>query len=168
VAREYFTFRLEGVDDLVAAFDQLPKALAKSVLVDICNRAAKPIVETARALAPDDPDHPGSLKKSIGVKRWSGSKWAGVVIGPRWPEGAHGHLVEFGTGPRYHKTTGKYVGIMPPKPFMRPAWDLHRSAALDVMRSEVWDALAKAARKLRAKAERGTLGKATRRALGGF
>lgn len=33
----------------------------------------------------------------------------------------HGHLIEFGTGPRYHEKSGKYVGATPAQPFMRPA-----------------------------------------------
>jgi HK97 gp10 family phage protein len=166
--RVYFKFELSGTQELLEAFDELPKAVGQQVLTDICNRAAQPIVQAAKALAPDDPDHPGSLKDSIGVRKWKGRKWTGVVIGPKWPEGAHGHLLELGTGPRYHKTTGKYVGIGPAKPFMRPAWDANKGAALDIMRNEVWDALAKAAAKLRKKAEKGTLGKSARRALGGF
>lgn len=166
-SRQYVTFQLGGVEELLNAFDELPKAVGKAVLVDVCARAAKPIVEAAKLLAPEDPEHPGSLKQSIGIRRWRGKKWSGVIIGPQWPAGAHGHLVEFGTGPRYLRS-GKYVGRMPMKPFMRPAWDANKDRALEIMRTEIWDALAKAAAKLAKAAEKGTLGKASRRALGGF
>lgn len=37
-----------------------------------------------RPRAPDDPDHPGNLKKSIGIKRWSGRKWSGVGAEAFW------------------------------------------------------------------------------------
>lgn len=166
-ARQFFTFELSGVEELLAAFDELPNAVGRNVLIDVCARASKPIVETAKSLAPEDLTHPGSLKDSIGIRKWRGKKWSGVVIGPQWPAGAHGHLVEFGTGPRYLKS-GKYVGRMPMKPFMRPAWDNNKDRALEIMRTEIWDALAKAAKKLAKAAEKGTLGKASRRALGGW
>lgn len=38
-------------------------------------------------------------------------------------------LVEFGTGPRQTKT-GKALGIMPAKPFLRPAWDAEGPAVM--------------------------------------
>ena len=39
-----------------------------------------------------------SLKKSIGRRAWSKPRRGliGQAVGPRWPEGAHGHLVEKG------------------------------------------------------------------------
>ena len=66
----------------------------------------------------------GNLRRSIGY-RLRQYKRTGVIIlvlGPRWPLGAHGHLVEFGTAPRY-TSDGKFVGKMPAMPFMRNAWD---------------------------------------------
>ena len=42
------------------------------------------------------------------------------------------HLHEFGTGPRYHKT-GKFVGILPARPTLRPALDEGAQEALDAM-----------------------------------
>ncbi len=53
----------------------------------------------------------GGLKKSIGKRalRRRGGSFA-MIVGPRWPEGAHGHLVELGTVK------------MAAKPFMRPAF----------------------------------------------
>lgn len=38
-------------------------------------------------------------------------------------------LVEFGTGPRFTKS-GKALGVMPPEPFLRPAWDAQGPAIM--------------------------------------
>jgi hypothetical protein len=44
----------------------------------------------------------------------------GVVVGPTHPLS---HLFEFGTGPRVQHSTGRYTGIMSPRPYVWPAVD---------------------------------------------
>lgn len=64
----------------------------------------------------------GHLKASITrVARRYGS-FVLIVVGPKWPLGAHGHLVEFGTaGQRPHPLT-RTSGQMTKHPFMWPAF----------------------------------------------
>lgn len=75
--------------------------------------------------------------------------------------GAHGrvsHLVEFGTGPRYHKS-GKFVGVMPPQPFMRPAWDENKNAVLDSLAASLRDEIAKTVARANKKAAKASGGR---------
>lgn len=68
------------------------------------------------------------------------------------------HLLEFGTGPRFTKprykgdtkTPPEWRGVMPPQPFLRPAFDANAMAALNqlgVLLKEEIEAAAKRARK---------------------
>lgn len=152
-----------GAKELDEALTQLPRSVAKSVLIKAMKNAGKPIADHARSLAPVDE---GRLAESIDVRQTltrrqrrgrSRRGAAAIFIGPTFPMGRHGHLVEFGTGPRYHKKTGKYVGMMSARPFLRPAWDSGRSRALDILRAEIWRELAAAARRLARKAEAGKI-----------
>jgi HK97 gp10 family phage protein len=99
------------------------------------------------------------LAASIGSrqKRYTAQGVVYVAIGPRWPEGAHGHLVEMG-----HRTTvrgtgtlrrisrggkprrdpisklrgrtgrGRVRSFVPAHPFLRPAFDAHKDEAFSV------------------------------------
>lgn len=59
-----------------------------------------------------------------GASVQAGELQALVTVGN---EGArHGHLVEFGTGPRQHKDGGS-TGAMPAQPFLMPAWRLSKT-----------------------------------------
>lgn len=83
-----------------------------------------PIVRDIRK---NTPKETGNLKASIGRRMKSYPSGIIVaVLGARWPKGAHGHLLEFGTTQRPHPITGT-SGIMPARPFMRPAVDRNRS-----------------------------------------
>lgn len=57
------------------------------------------------------------------------------VIGPEYPAGAHGHLVEFGHEEvLFGRATGRRV---PPHPFMRPAADTTKDQQLDALNDAV-------------------------------
>ena len=63
-----------------------------------------------------------------------------LYVGPVDEDGKgapHAHLLEFGTGPRYHKS-GKFVGAVMADPFMRPAWDQHRGQMLEKLGANIW------------------------------
>ena len=76
---------------------------------------------------------------------------ATVDIGPD-KDVRHAHLVEFGTGPRFHDN-GKPVGSMPPSPFVRPAWDTQGGAvAQGRIRGVLGQELAKSIARARARA----------------
>jgi len=78
----------------------------------------------------------GNLRKSIGyrMKTYKTSGVLVLVLGPRWPLGAHGHLVEFGTQARF-TADGVFRGIGPAKPFLRPAWDANIGQAKRIIQS---------------------------------
>lgn len=116
--------------------DRLIRASLRRSLI----KASKPAVATAQRLAPGGPYSTNRMKSKIAVsttlarrqRRGQGYKfnpttayiWFGA--GSRGP----GVLTEFGTGPRYHRKTGKFVGAAPAQPFLRPAWDQHKNQIL--------------------------------------
>ena len=53
-----------------------------------------------------------------------------VFIGATAARFGIAHLLEFGTGPRRQKTTGRSTGEMPAFPFMRPAWESGKRGVL--------------------------------------
>jgi len=70
--------------------------------------------------------------------------FAKVFVGPGRDQG-EAHLVEFGTADRYQQKSGKYVGRMPAKPFMRPAWDASKDATLAGIGADLWAEIQKTA-----------------------
>ena len=89
-----------------------------------------PLIEKEKLLAPEGPT--GNLVDSIGAVKipLRRANFIGEVhVGPRRGRryrGHHAHLVEFGTKLRKLKGKGKYPagtkrGVMPAKPFVRPA-----------------------------------------------
>ncbi len=70
---------------------------------------------------------PGGLKEGVATKRLPRKAGYPAVslVGIKWHGFQHAHLVEFGTGPRTHKS-GKSVGAMPANPFFRSSVDAAR------------------------------------------
>ena len=101
--------------------------------------AAKPLIEKEKLLAPEGPT--GNLVDSIGAVKIPlrrATEIGEVHVGPRRGRryrGNHGHLVEFGTRKRELKGRGMYPagtdrGIMPAKPFVKPAFQQTRNIVL--------------------------------------
>lgn len=139
---------VEGLRDLEKALQQLPKANAKAVLRRTLKEAGEPVAKTARALAPE---HMGHLRESIDVStKLSGRQRklhkkespVEMFIGPG-PDPA-AHLQEFGTGP------GQQA-----QPFLRPAWDQHKSQVLDTIANRTWYEIEQTAARLAKRALRG-------------
>ena len=79
------------------------------------------------------------------------------VLKPVQEDGSHSphaHLYEFGTAPRFHAKTGKAVGSMPARPFLRPAWDASQELMLATLRREIWSEIEKTVGRARRKAAR--------------
>ena len=149
------TLTLIGDKELLAAFGTLKDTIRSSTMTVGLKRAAEPIISSARdnlrARAGYNPYRAygrkaGNLWMSIGVRirNYRNTDTKIAVIGPKWPQGAHGHLVEFGTLPRWtqtkgffnqlrHGLKGAYRGIMPAKPFLRPAFDSRVGEALVIL-----------------------------------
>lgn len=107
--------------------------------------SAKPLIREAKSLVPK---RTGALEKSIGAIKVSirkADEIGTVKVGPRrggGNKGYHGHLVEFGTGPR--PAGGWYAGfrnpgttVMPAHPFMRPAFEKTKGQILSTQKQNI-------------------------------
>ena len=140
------SMKMFGFKEMDALLQAIPRQLAGQGVSSGMRRALQPVAAAARSYAP------GSLSERIRIaptikagqqaqsleKPGRGRKV--MYVGSTAP---HGHLVEFGTGPRYH-ANGKYVGIMPPDPFLRPAWDANKDEVLANLATAIRDEIAKA------------------------
>ena len=159
--------KLEGFSELEKELDQLSKAAGKGVLRRALKKAAQPTADLMNSLAPKGPT--GNLKGSIVVGSKLSKNQAGehrrlvrddkssveMFVGADYNlSGRHAHLVELGTGPRFVKKTGRFVGAMPPQPFARPAWDQDQKAMLDRLGKELWVELSKSIARAERKAAR--------------
>lgn len=114
---------LTGERELQRAFKTLEKKAKRSIGRKGIVAGSTPMMKRVRALAPVG--ETGNLKKSIGrkLKRFGGVDVA--IIGPRIKlgeaSGQHAYIVEYGTKERFTKK-GASRGVMPARPFMRPAF----------------------------------------------
>lgn len=176
-SKNTFITTIEGAAELGDLFEQLPKQLTDNVLRTTGKKALEPVRDMAKSLVTVGKEDGGQTRDSITIKTVLSKRQRrifkkkgdiAVYMGPSAPEGAAGVLLEFGTGERRQRSTGRRTGSMGARPFMRPAWDATKGQVLDVFRTEIWDVLVKAVRRLRVKAEKGTLGRGQRRFFGGF
>lgn len=137
-----------GAKEINRALDGLPKELTHKIQQQANLDAAKPLIEKEKLLAPEGPT--GNLVDSIGgikVSQKKAVEIGEVHVGPRLRRpyrGQAGHLNEFGTKKRYLKGLGKYPqgtsrGVMPAKPFVRPALQ----ATKDIVLAGIQNATAK-------------------------
>lgn len=131
------------IDDLLQA---MPRQLAGQGVAAGLRRALQPVAAAARAYAPGSLDTRIRIAPTIKAGQQAqalekpGKGKRVMFVGATAP---HAHLVEFGTGPRYHKN-GKYVGIMPPDPFLRPAWDANKDQVLASLAAAIREEIGKA------------------------
>lgn len=140
---------VEGFRELDAALGDLPKATAKNAMRRVLIKAATPIAEEAARLAPK---FSGDLRDSIAAstklsKRQARQNrkdpsrsyvevYAGAGALPQ------AHLREFGAD--HHA----------PEPFMRPAWDGGKDAALAGIKDDLANEIDNAAKRLARKQAR--------------
>ncbi len=157
-------FRIEGLSELKAALQDLPKATEKNVMRRVLKARAQPIADDAKALCPVyvGPAKklkignrrveiaPGELKRSIKV----GSKlsrhqrkdaketksYVEIYVGPA--PLPYAHMVEFGS--KHNK----------PHPFMRLAWDKNKTAILNGIKDDLATEIRKAAERIARKTAR--------------
>lgn len=168
------TIEMQGLKELDNALKELPKQTAKNCLRRAMTKAAEPFVNDAIALAPK---RTGRLKRSITVSKMKfgkggelfkrayaearasgasreeassigreaaglapeGMTSASMILGPL-KSTFYSLFLEFGTA------------HMGPRPFMRPAWDKNKRAAIDTMAAIIWDEVQKASARLARKA----------------
>lgn len=162
--------KIEGLADLEKSLDNLSKAVGRNVLRRSMRKAAEPMAEMARELAPV---RTGKLRESIkfgsllnGSQRKLQRKLTleertaiELFLGPSYVKGSGGrvgHLVEFGTKP--HLNGGLFPGTMhpgtAPQPFMRPAFDAEARPTIDRLGPILWSEIEKAAARAARKAAR--------------
>lgn len=150
--------KLEGFAALEKAMEELSQSQGRAVLRRAQMKAAQPMADLAKSLAPVGPT--GRLAKSISVQSRLAKRQAGihrrtfrddklsseVFVGPTYLStggGRHGHLVEFGTVK------------MAPRPFMRPAWEQDKKNYLDRLGAEMAVQVENAVKRARARAAKG-------------
>jgi HK97 gp10 family phage protein len=139
---------ITGIKEIDNVLRNLPKEITHQVLSSAHSAAAKPLVQRMQLTAPEGPT--GNLVDSIGIVRSSVKKadnLGEIKVGPRRGryKGHHAHMVEYGTKPRTLKGRGKYKsgtkrGVMPKKPFVKPAFrqtktEVERGIAVQVGRA---------------------------------
>jgi HK97 gp10 family phage protein len=156
---------VEGLDELRQALQQLPAKLQGKAMQATLAKAAKPIVAAARQLAPVKT---GTLRRAIYSfrDRQSTPTREGRLISVRRGKKAqksnrdayYWKFIEFGHGPIKSKS-GKSLGnvedgffgtevkAVPPRPFLRPAFEANKLKALDIVRTELQGQINKAAQK---------------------
>lgn len=158
--RQRVTMRMElqGAKELEEALRELPKRLAKGAIRRALLKALEPIAEDARARV-----HRlrGFILRAIGVstvlsrrQRKQRSTMKGDIeayVGAA--PARHAHLLEFGTGPRQTKD-GKSTGQARAFPFLRPAWESGKAAALALFAKLLWAEIERAATRLRKRQEK--------------
>jgi len=153
--------KVEGLKEIQAALQELPKATAKNIMKRVLLKRAEPIVQAAKQNVPvlsgelrdsivaSTKSTGGSAgKKAFAQAMASGatSKQAGaaareanratsgsifVYIGPS-KLGYYGMFQEFGTKD------------IPPQPWLRPAWDQNKDGVLTGIASDMWVEIEKA------------------------
>lgn len=150
------SLKFSGGKDIERALAKLPAGTAKGVM----RRTLKQVLEPVRAMADSlTGEFNVAITSKLAPRQRAQARSdfsrsvVTMYVGATQEDGSnapHAHLIEFGTGPRFHPN-GKYVGYVTPEPFMQPAWDAHSATMLDEMGRLSWieieKALARAARK---------------------
>ncbi|MFV1620469.1 hypothetical protein [Phaeobacter sp. JH20_26] len=150
--------KIEGAGDIERALGALARGTAKGVTRRAMKRALQPV---ARAAEGSPFVIAVTSKLARDQKGWArrdqGRSKIAMYVGPVQQDGSHAphaHLIEFGTGDRYHES-GKYVGAVVADPFMRPAWDANRERVLEILKRETWAEIEKTVARAARKAARG-------------
>lgn len=151
-ARVKFNVSAEGWKEAQELLEKIPILARGAALTGAIRNGMNSVKRRAVQLCPPagyPGDKPGKIPLAetiiVAMRSWKGGWIVGGLVGPEYPAGAHGHLVEHGhriaTGgtlmpksgskrktPPKSKATGKsgqgtHSGNVPPHPFMAPAWE---------------------------------------------
>lgn len=152
-------FKMEGGGDIERALAEIARGAAKGVGRRAIKKALQPVADAADAASPFTVKVTSKLtaRQAREARGDRGRSKVVQYVGPVQPDGTdapHAHLYEFGTVARVQTSTGKSVGVMPARPFMRPAWDTHKGQMLETLKREVWAEIEKAAERARRKSSR--------------
>lgn len=154
------SYQIRGLEETFAVLDQLGTAAVGQALAQAMLAALRPVRDRARQLAPrsDEASAPalesgllaraivakvtrgrgGRVYGKVGIvrnkhKRQAGVRSRGKHKGEAWFQdpARYAHLLEFGT---------RHAAA---RPFLRPAWDAARAAAIEEFRRKVSDVIGK-------------------------
>jgi HK97 gp10 family phage protein len=130
--------KLTGFKEMDAVLRSLPTSTAKRVADRAMKAAMEPVAAAANGMRPKGKTAVIVNKKlnKNQSREFRGKESETVRVMFVGSPSPRAHLEEFGTGPRFHKS-GKYVGIMRARPFMRPAWDATRQQVLDRLAADL-------------------------------
>lgn len=157
--------KFDGFADLDQALSQLPEALRRPVALSALRKASEPMVAEARRRAPrgKDPKRRGSTKdRRTGRSATLGPAADTIRARAVRAESRTEATVSVGAGPgRFYLKYSEFgTSRQPARPFLRPAFESHKSEALDLLGVELWKSLTATARRLVRQAERGKLTRA--------
>ena len=113
------TIRVKGTREVNKAVKQAKKRLSHKEISSIFQQGAEMMEnETQRRIPKGDT---GNLRNATVVREMSKEPVV-FIAGIDRKVAPHSHLIEYGTGARYHKS-GKYVGEVEANPYFRPAYD---------------------------------------------
>lgn len=172
--------KLVGFAELDAKLAALPDRIAKGAAVRGMKKASAVIADDQRRLV--NPGLRDSIVVKAKVRNLTGLAEFGAVLGSggsrsdaraalrgaRRTRGSEGtrvtvtigstsplaRLFEFGTKPRFQKTTGRYTGVLPAAPFVRPSFDNNRDAALAAIKREIAVEIGKSTARIEKRAAR--------------
>lgn len=135
--------QLIGTEDLARKLGKLADTMtARATIEAAMEPGAARIRDRARANAPtgDEPVVRKRLKEGIVYRETTkrDQRLFNIGLGFRIApirEVAHATLVEFGSGPRVSKKTGRALGSMPATPFLRPAFDAEQESIVRDVRA---------------------------------
>ena len=145
--------KLTGFKEMDLVLRQLPNRTAKNVADRAIKNALAPVAAAANGMLPKGMP-PVIVNKKLNKsqsREFRGTESETVRVMFVGSPSPRAHLEEFGTGPRFHKS-GKYVGIMRARPFMRPAWDATKQQVLDRLKADLASEIEKAVGRIAKKA----------------
>jgi HK97 gp10 family phage protein len=141
------TKNVENIAEVIDALKAMGVEIDNPEFQRMLKAQALPIISSAKNLAPKDS---GDLAASIGfITGKDKDNKTKVLIGLRkeYENNYLGPMFEFGTVERIQGKTGRYTGIIEPRPFMRPALDQNAGKVTDGIINGVDKILAKLAKK---------------------
>jgi HK97 gp10 family phage protein len=129
--------QVQGLAETIDALQKIGVEIDTEELRADIRELARPVIDTAKSLAPHDS---GQLASSIGFITNSDAKYKyTVMIAPNL-RSEHGYLAlwyEFGGQSERFTKSGAHRGRIPMQPFMRPAFDMHKNRISEAINENI-------------------------------